>query len=124
MEMIGKFKPLPLNTLLHIEAIVTIHYFKYSKEFVFGGEKHDFWELTISMIFIMTACGSNDTTTQTPPDTTGGAQTPPPLMSVVMPLLKTLCAVKSCRCFSFFITIATPSIKDSPDNFACREPHE
>ena len=45
MDMIGKFKPMLLDTVLRIEAVVTIHYFKYSKEFIFGGEKHDFWEL-------------------------------------------------------------------------------
>ena len=28
-----------------IKSIVTIHYFEYSKNFVFMGESHDFWEL-------------------------------------------------------------------------------
>ena len=45
MDMIGKFKPTLLDTVIRIEAVVTIHYFKYSKEFIFGGEKHDFWEM-------------------------------------------------------------------------------
>lgn len=45
MEMIGIFKPLPLTTDLCVDAVVTVHYFKYSKDFNFGGEKHDFWEI-------------------------------------------------------------------------------
>lgn len=27
-----------------VEAIVTVHYFEYAKNYVFEGEKHDFWE--------------------------------------------------------------------------------
>lgn len=27
-----------------VENIVTIHYFEYSKDYIFEGEKHDFWE--------------------------------------------------------------------------------
>lgn len=27
-----------------IDSIVTVHYFEYTKDFVFRGEKHDFWE--------------------------------------------------------------------------------
>ena len=28
-----------------VKKVVTVHYFEYSKNFVFSGEKHDFWEL-------------------------------------------------------------------------------
>ena len=28
-----------------VDAIVTVHYFEYAKNYVFEGEKHDFWEL-------------------------------------------------------------------------------
>jgi len=45
MDMIGIFKPTPLDTVIQVDSIVTIHYFKYSRDFNFGGEKHDFWEI-------------------------------------------------------------------------------
>lgn len=35
----------PLKTQLHVEGIVSVHYFEYSKSYIFEGEKHDFWEL-------------------------------------------------------------------------------
>ncbi len=28
-----------------IDSIITLHYFRYAKDFLFSGEKHDFWEL-------------------------------------------------------------------------------
>jgi len=34
----------PLKEDLVIKKIVTIHYFEYAKNYVFEGEKHDFWE--------------------------------------------------------------------------------
>lgn len=34
----------PLKEELVIKKIVTIHYFEYAKNYVFEGEKHDFWE--------------------------------------------------------------------------------
>lgn len=33
-----------LENVLHIEQLVTVHYFEYSKNYIFEGEKHDFWE--------------------------------------------------------------------------------
>ena len=35
----------PLKEDLIVKKIVTIHYFEYAKNYVFEGEKHDFWEL-------------------------------------------------------------------------------
>lgn len=35
----------PINTILNVTKIVTIHYFEFDKNFSFEGEKHDFWEL-------------------------------------------------------------------------------
>lgn len=35
----------PIEKEICISSIVTIHYFEYSKDFVFHGESHDFWEL-------------------------------------------------------------------------------
>ncbi len=35
----------PLKEDLSIKKIITIHYFEYAKNYVFEGEKHDFWEL-------------------------------------------------------------------------------
>ncbi len=37
--------PTPLRRLITIEALVSVHYFEYAKNYVFEGEKHDFWEL-------------------------------------------------------------------------------
>ena len=34
-----------LKEIINIESIRTVHYFEYSKDFVYPGEKHDFWEL-------------------------------------------------------------------------------
>ncbi len=45
MDKIGIFTPTKLHESIEIDQIVTLHYFKYSKDFVFVGEKHDFWEI-------------------------------------------------------------------------------
>ncbi len=45
MRKIGKFTVLKLDAPIDIAEIVTMHYFKYSKDFHFAGEKHDFWEI-------------------------------------------------------------------------------
>ncbi len=34
-----------MNKPLVIDEIVSLHYFEYGKDFAFGGEVHDFWEL-------------------------------------------------------------------------------
>ncbi len=34
-----------LKEIINIESIRTVHYFEYSKDFVFPGEAHNFWEL-------------------------------------------------------------------------------
>lgn len=38
------YQALPLNPALHIEALVSVHYFEYSSNYYFEGEQHDFWE--------------------------------------------------------------------------------
>ncbi len=35
----------PLNKVLKIDDVVSIHYFEYAKDFTYSGEFHDFWEL-------------------------------------------------------------------------------
>lgn len=35
----------PVKNVLTIKSIITVHYFEYSKNFVFEGETHNFWEL-------------------------------------------------------------------------------
>ena len=32
------------STLISIERLYSVHYFEYAKDFVFEGERHDFWE--------------------------------------------------------------------------------
>lgn len=34
-----------LQSIVNISKIVTIHYYEFDKNFVFNGEKHDFWEM-------------------------------------------------------------------------------
>ncbi|MBQ8747612.1 MAG: helix-turn-helix domain-containing protein [Clostridia bacterium] len=34
-----------LTSVVNVSKIVTIHYYEFDKNFVFGGESHDFWEM-------------------------------------------------------------------------------
>lgn len=34
----------PIDLVINIEKIVTIHYFEFASDYIFKGEKHDFWE--------------------------------------------------------------------------------
>lgn len=40
----GNYPKVTLKNTIEIEQIVSIHYFEYAKDFVFKGEKHNFWE--------------------------------------------------------------------------------
>lgn len=40
----GLYPTIELEKTIEIEKIVTIYYFEYAKDFVFQGERHDFWE--------------------------------------------------------------------------------
>lgn len=33
-----------MEEAIHVDSIVTVHYFEYNKNFMFSGESHDFWE--------------------------------------------------------------------------------
>lgn len=39
-----EFQSIQLDTDIHIENIYTVHYYEYRSDFVFPGERHDFWE--------------------------------------------------------------------------------
>lgn len=39
------FVPTVLKREIEIESVVTLHYFEHAKNYVFGGERHNFWEL-------------------------------------------------------------------------------
>lgn len=39
------YVPTILRRDIAVDAIVTVHYFEHAKNYVFEGEKHDFWEL-------------------------------------------------------------------------------
>lgn len=41
----GHYKSISLNSVFEITTIFTIHYFEYDCDYVFKGEKHDFWEI-------------------------------------------------------------------------------
>lgn len=45
MEEVNGFIRTDLTEDLRVESVFTIHYFEYTKDFYFGGEEHDFWEL-------------------------------------------------------------------------------
>ncbi len=40
-----EFKPIIPKNALVIDKLYTIHYFAYAKDFIFTGERHDFWEM-------------------------------------------------------------------------------
>ncbi len=39
------YVPTILRREITVDAIVTVHYFEHAKDYMFEGEKHDFWEL-------------------------------------------------------------------------------
>ncbi len=39
------YKSTNLQRVVHVDSIVTVHYFEYMKDFVFAGESHNFWEI-------------------------------------------------------------------------------
>lgn len=38
------FYPVTLNRPIQVDRVVTVHYFEYSSDYYFEGERHDFWE--------------------------------------------------------------------------------
>lgn len=40
-----KYVPTHLEKVISVDAIYTIHYFEYTKDFAYSGEMHDFWEI-------------------------------------------------------------------------------
>ena len=34
-----------LKSIVNVSKIVTIHYYEFDRNFEFGGESHDFWEM-------------------------------------------------------------------------------
>ncbi len=40
-----KYVPTVLHREITVDAVVTVHYFEHAKDYMFEGEKHDFWEL-------------------------------------------------------------------------------
>ncbi|MGE5583237.1 MAG: AraC family transcriptional regulator [Bacillota bacterium] len=38
------YQPTLLNEEIIIKKVVSVHYFEFAKDYVFSGEKHDFWE--------------------------------------------------------------------------------
>lgn len=39
-----EYRAVTLRKDIGVEALYTVHYFEYSKDFIYLGEKHDFWE--------------------------------------------------------------------------------
>lgn len=44
-KIVNGYVVVPLTDIIQVMGIISIHYFEYSKNFVFEGEEHDFWEL-------------------------------------------------------------------------------
>lgn len=43
-ELSNIYCPTPIESVINVAKIVTIHYFEFPYNYVFKGEKHDFWE--------------------------------------------------------------------------------
>lgn len=43
-EMLG-YTPTELRKEIDVESVVTLHYYEHAKDYLFHGERHDFWEL-------------------------------------------------------------------------------
>ncbi len=41
----SQYIPTVLRREITVDAVVTVHYFEHAKDYMFEGEKHDFWEL-------------------------------------------------------------------------------
>lgn len=55
------YVPTRLERELVIDAVVTIHYFEYMRDFVFPGESHDFWEfLYVDKGTVLVTAGERD----------------------------------------------------------------
>lgn len=39
------YVPTQIRKIINIDCLYSIHYFEYHKDYIFTGEKHDFWEL-------------------------------------------------------------------------------
>lgn len=39
-----EYRPVDFYEEIHIEKMVTVHYFQFARGYVFSGERHDFWE--------------------------------------------------------------------------------
>jgi AraC-like DNA-binding protein len=42
--MYMEYQPVEFEEVIHIESIVTVHYFQFARGYLFAGERHDFWE--------------------------------------------------------------------------------
>jgi len=45
MEVCGAYRSTELRNAIGINAVYTIHYFEYTRDFFFPGERHEFWEM-------------------------------------------------------------------------------
>ena len=50
-----------IQNLVNVSKIVTIHYYEFDKNFVFEGEKHDFWEMVYTDKGKVQICRDNET---------------------------------------------------------------
>ncbi len=43
-RIVDGYTLIPLENIITIKDIISVHYFEYSKDYIFEGEKHNFWE--------------------------------------------------------------------------------
>lgn len=43
-KIVDNYHLTPLNQVIEVTDLISVHYFEYSKNYIFEGEKHNFWE--------------------------------------------------------------------------------
>ena len=44
-ENIIQYKKNRIKNYISVSSVVTIHYFEFTKDYIYNGESHDFWEM-------------------------------------------------------------------------------
>ena len=56
-----QYKKTRIENCINIKSIVTIHYFEFTKDYIYHGESHDFWEMVyVDKGEIIASAGSED----------------------------------------------------------------
>ena len=44
-DMYTNYVKQPLSSVITVEKVISLHYFEFTRDFTYDGEKHPFWEL-------------------------------------------------------------------------------